>query len=80
MASTHKLIAEMGAAFLGAYCGLQGRLEHASSYTDYWLNTLRRDKRPIFVAAGAAQKAVDSVVGSQAVVAVMPSPMVALTA
>lgn len=57
-----ELVAEMGAAFLCAYCGLPGRLEHAS-YIDSWLDALRRDKRLIFTAAGAAQKAADYVLG-----------------
>ena len=53
-----ELVAEIGAAFLCAHCGLPGRLEHAS-YIDSWLDALRRDKRLIFTAAGAAQKAAD---------------------
>lgn len=57
-----ELVAEMGAAFLSAHCGLPARLEHAS-YIDSWLDALRRDKRLIFVAAGAAQKAADYVLG-----------------
>ena len=57
-----ELVAEMGAAFLAAHCGLPARLEHAS-YIDSWLDALRRDKRLIFVAAGAAQKAADYVLG-----------------
>ena len=52
----------MGAAFLCAHCGLPARLEHAS-YIDSWLDALRRDKRLIFTAAGAAQKAADYVLG-----------------
>ena len=57
-----ELVAEMGAAFLCAHCGLPGRLEHAS-YIDNWLDALKRDKRLIFVAAGAAQRAADYVLG-----------------
>lgn len=57
-----ELVAEMGAAFLCAHVGIQARLEHAS-YIDSWLDSLRRDKRLIFTAAGAAQKAVDYVLG-----------------
>lgn len=53
-----ELVAEMGAAFLCAHCGLPGQLEHAS-YIDHWLQALRRDKRLIFVAAGKAQAAAD---------------------
>ena len=58
-----ELVAEMGAAFLCAYCGLPALLEHAS-YIDAWLDALRRDKRLIFVAAGAAQKAADYALGA----------------
>jgi antirestriction protein ArdC len=57
-----ELVAEIGAAFLCAHCGLNGVVEHAS-YIETWLNALRRDKRLIFVAAGAAQKAADFVMG-----------------
>jgi antirestriction protein ArdC len=57
-----ELVAEMGAAFLCAHCGLAARMEHAS-YIDNWLDALRRDKRLIFTAAGAAQKAADYVLG-----------------
>lgn len=62
-----ELVAEIGAAFLCAHCGLTAKLEHAS-YIDGWLNALRRDKRLIFVAASAAQKAADYVLGSAAIV------------
>ena len=58
-----ELVAEMGAAFLCAHCGIPGRTEHAS-YIDSWLDALRRDKRLIFVAAGTAQKAADFVLGT----------------
>jgi antirestriction protein ArdC len=57
-----ELVAEIGAAFLCAHCGLSARLEHAS-YIDSWLDALRRDKRLIFTAAGAAQKAADFALG-----------------
>jgi antirestriction protein ArdC len=57
-----ELVAEMGAAFLCAHCGLPARMEHAS-YIDSWLDSLRRDKRLIFTAASAAQKAADYVLG-----------------
>ena len=66
-----ELVAEMGAAFLCAHCGLPARLEHAS-YIDHWLDALRRDKRLIFVAAGMAQKAADFVIGTEVV---LPSPL-----
>ncbi len=66
-----ELVAEMGAAFLCAHCHLPARLEHAS-YIDTWLDALKRDKRLIFVAAGAAQKAADYALG---VMQVAPNPV-----
>lgn len=57
-----ELVAEMGAAFLCAHCGLPGRLEHAS-YIESWLRALRQDKRLIFTAAARAQAAADYVLG-----------------
>jgi antirestriction protein ArdC len=58
-----ELVAEIGAAFLCAHAGLPARMEHAS-YINSWLDALRGDKRLIFVAAGAAQKAADFVLGA----------------
>jgi len=55
-----ELVAEMGAAFLCAHCGIPGRLEHAS-YIDHWLSALKSDKRLIFTAASKAQAASDYV-------------------
>lgn len=60
-----ELVAEIGAAFLCAHSGLSARLKHAS-YISNWLDALRRDKRLIFVAAGAAQKAADFVLMTEA--------------
>jgi antirestriction protein ArdC len=37
-----ELVAEMGAAFLCAHCGLPGRLEHAS-YIEHWLEAVNAD-------------------------------------
>jgi antirestriction protein ArdC len=53
-----ELVAEMGAAFLSARCGLPSSLRHAS-YIDAWLKGLRNDRRLVFSAASMAQKAVD---------------------
>lgn len=60
-----ELVAEIGAAFLCASAGIAARMQHAS-YVENWLGALRRDKRLIFVAAGAAQKAADFVLGAAA--------------
>ena len=53
-----ELIAELGSAYLTDHCGLPGVLQHAS-YIESWLQALRNDKKLIFAAASAAQKAAD---------------------
>lgn len=53
-----ELIAEMGAAFLCSHVRLPGRLQH-DSYIASWLAALKGDKRLIFTAASAAQRACD---------------------
>ena len=57
-----ELVAEMGAAFLCAHAGIEGRMQHAE-YLANWIQVLKNDKRAIVVAAGAAQKAADFVMG-----------------
>lgn len=59
-----ELIAEMGSAFLCSQVGIHTELQHAS-YIESWLGALRQDKRLIFSAASAAQKAADYVLGLQ---------------
>lgn len=55
-----ELIAELGAAFLGADLGFgsEARGNHAV-YIESWLRVLRNDKKAIFTAAGKAQAAAD---------------------
>jgi len=54
-----ELVAEIGAAFLGAMTGLPfEKLRHAG-YIDSWLRILRGDNRAIFTAAAKAQAAAD---------------------
>lgn len=57
-----ELIAELGAAFLSAHCGLPSELQHAT-YIEHWLKALKSDKRLIFTAASQAQKAADFLIG-----------------
>lgn len=52
-----ELIAELGAAFLCADKGIPFNLEHHASYIDHWVKRCKEDKRAIFNAAAAAQKA-----------------------
>lgn len=56
--AAEELIAEMGAAYTCAALGLAGDLQHAE-YIGAWLRILKGDKRAIFTAASAAQKAAD---------------------
>ncbi len=49
-----ELVAEMGAAFLCAHCGIQGELRH-EGYIESWLSLLKADKRAIFRASGHAR-------------------------
>ena len=55
-----ELVAELGAAYMCASLGLENtpRPDHAS-YVASWLEVLKNDKKAIFKAAAAAQKAVD---------------------
>ena len=58
--AAEELIDEMGAAYLCAYCRIDGELRHAG-YIASWLKVLRGDKRAIFTAAAHAQRAADYV-------------------
>ena len=62
-----ELVAEIGAAFLCADLALapQIREDHAP-YIAGWLKALKEDRRAIFTAAAAAQKAADYLHGLQA--------------
>lgn len=60
-----ELVAEMGAAFLCAAAGIEGKLQHVE-YLANWIKVLKQDKRAILVAAGAAQKAADFCLKEQA--------------
>lgn len=63
--SKEELIAEIGAAALLNYTGLETRksLRNNAAYVQSWLNALRNDKRMIVQASGAASKAVDFILG-----------------
>lgn len=57
-----ELIAELGAAFLCAHCGIDGQLQHAS-YIASWIKVLKGDKKAIFTASSAARKAAEYLIG-----------------
>lgn len=54
-----ELVAELGAAFLGAECGFSGEHLQHESYIAHWLEILKGDKTAIFRAAAKASQAVD---------------------
>lgn len=56
--AAEELIAEIGAAMVGAHYGLAAMLRHAA-YVESWLKVLKADKRAIFTAASKAQEAAD---------------------
>jgi antirestriction protein ArdC len=62
--SREELVAEMGAAFLAGYCGIENRIiGNSAAYLAIWLGVLKNDSRMLLVAAGQAQKAVDLIFG-----------------
>jgi antirestriction protein ArdC len=62
--SREELIAEMGAAFLSGHCGIENKtLNNSASYLQSWIKALRSDSKLVIVAAGAAQKAADLILG-----------------
>ena len=60
-----ELVAELGAAFVGAHLGIGTvtREDHAS-YVKSWLKTLRNDKKAVFTAASKAQEAADFLINA----------------
>src|ERR1035437_146935 len=62
--SREELVAEMGAAFLAGYCGIENRtINNSAAYLANWLKALKDDSRMVLVAASQAQKAADLVLG-----------------
>jgi antirestriction protein ArdC len=62
--SREELVAEMGAAFLAGYCGIENRtITNSTAYLANWLQALKNDSRMVLVAAGQAQKAADMILG-----------------
>ena len=65
--SREELCAELGAAFLVNYCGLEteSSFSNSAAYIAGWLKALKDDKRLIVSAAGAAERAVSLVLGKE---------------
>lgn len=62
-----ELVAELGAAFIGAAFGFKpDHIESHAAYIGSWLQVLKDDKRFVFTAAAKAQQAVDFLTGTKA--------------
>ena len=60
-----ELVAELGAAFVGARLGIVGEhIDNHAAYLGAWLTALKNDKRAIFRAASLAQSAADMVLAN----------------
>ena len=66
--SREELCAEIGSAFLVNHCGLESEasFRNSAGYIQGWLKALKDDKRLIVSAAGAAEKAVNLILGKEA--------------
>jgi antirestriction protein ArdC len=73
--SAEELVAEMGAAFLCGFTGIENKtINNSAAYLRSWLEVFKKDSRLVLIAAGQAQKAVDLILNHQA----PPSKKVAL--
>jgi len=62
--SREELVAELGAAFLSGYCGIENRtINNSAAYVANWLEALKNDSRLVLIAASQAQKAADLILG-----------------
>jgi antirestriction protein ArdC len=65
--SAEELVAEMGAAFLSGFVGIENKtINNSAAYLRSWLEVVKNDSRLVLVAAGQAQKAADLILNRQA--------------
>jgi len=64
--SKEELVAEITATALMSYTGLEtkGTFRNSTAYIQNWLTALRKDKRMIVSASGAASKAFDYIIAT----------------
>jgi antirestriction protein ArdC len=63
--SKEELIAELGASFLAAECGIKPAIEHSAAYIEGWLKVLKNDRKLLVVSAAQASKAAKWVLGDR---------------
>ncbi len=61
--SREELVAEMGSAFLCAEAGIESTLDNSAAYLKGWLEAMKGDTRMIVMAASAAQRAANFILG-----------------
>lgn len=61
--SKEELVAEMGAAFLCGYVGIETTMDNSASYIAGWLKALQNDKQLVISASAKAQKSTDHILG-----------------
>jgi antirestriction protein ArdC len=73
--SKEELVAEMGAAYLCAFSGIENRtIDNSAAYIASWLRRLKDDTRLVVHAAAQAQRAVDFIMGTSAVPTTADAP------
>ncbi|WP_243375516.1 zincin-like metallopeptidase domain-containing protein [Geotalea sp. SG265] len=61
--SKEELVAEMGAAFLCGYCGIEQKtIKNSAAYIQGWLKELKNDRTLLIHAAAQAQKSADYII------------------
>ena len=63
--SQEELVAEIGTCYLQSFAGITGEFQQSAAYIQGWLGKLKNDKRFIFQASKAAQKAVDYILNTK---------------
>ena len=70
-----ELVAEIGAAFLGAHTEIPFENMRHPEYIHHWLQILKGDNKAIFTAAAKAQNAADFVLDKAGIVSVQEEPL-----
>jgi antirestriction protein ArdC len=61
--SKEEMVAEMGAAFLNAHCGIENQIDSSQAYLAHWLEVIKADPKMLVSAASKAEKAADFILG-----------------
>ena len=70
-----ELVAEIGAAFLGAHTGIPFETMRHPEYIHHWLQIFQGDSKAIFTAAAKSQHAADFVLDKAGIVNAQAEPL-----